>query len=139
MKKNIYLFIFIIAIFFALPKYVGAVDTSSIAQSGGNVTAAYISVNKSGTISCDQIKNITDFFNDIYLILEIIAVVALVILTMVDFAKAVISDSEKANKDMKKAQKRFATRIAITTILILLPIIVNIIINAIGASTCYIG
>jgi len=96
-----------------------------------------ISINKLGTISCSSIKEIVNFFDGVYVFIEVIGALLLIVMTLLNFMKVVASD--KADDEMKKAKKNFVTRIIIMGIIFLLPIIVKLLINAVGGSTCYIG
>jgi len=103
----------------------------------GSASGTMISINKLGTISCSSIKEIVNFFDGVYVFIEVIGALLLIVMTLLNFMKVVASD--KADDEMKKAKKNFVTRIIIMGIIFLLPIIVKLLINAVGGSTCYIG
>ena len=81
---------------------------------------------KIGVLSCESLSGLTGFFSRIYKWVEIFMAVALVILTMLDYAKAVISSDDNLTK---KANKHVVTRFIILVIIFVLPTLITIALN----------
>jgi len=97
--------------------------------SGDINTASSISASiDTGTLSCSSIQSILDFFNEAFTAVVIVAFVLLVIMSLADYAK-VVGDGEKPDDALKKANKHLVTRIAVVTIIVLLPVIVNVVVK----------
>lgn len=69
------------------------------------------------------------FLEDVYTYIIVFLIVALIILTMGDFAKSVMMEKEDT---MQKAFKSFKTRLIIMIIIILAPVLINFILNVFG-------
>lgn len=78
-----------------------------------------------GVVSDDLLKEI----NKIYRTISLIVVVAVIILGILDFIKAVSSDEDSA---LKKAGSKFMKRIIIAVILVILPILLQFILTLFG-------
>ena len=79
---------------------------------------------------CDALGGLAEIIRDIYKMIRIFLSVLLFIVTMMDYAKVVIDNSDF--KNFKKANKNFAVRIGIIVVLYLLPELINFLLNAIG-------
>lgn len=84
-----------------------------------------------GELSCQSLLKLTRFAGKIYNWIKIGMIVGLVILTMLEYAKAVISDDQDI---LKKTSKRLVIRIIIVFIVMFLPILINIVFNALGGN-----
>jgi hypothetical protein len=77
---------------------------------------------KLGFATCNDLRALLDFANDIYGSIIIFVMIGLVIFGMLDFGKAVMSEKPDANQ---KAFKDFKTRAIIAVIIVLLPGLLN--------------
>lgn len=89
-----------------------------------------------GEINCGDLKAFTDFLASAYLTIEIAAIVITVVLSMVDYSKAVMG-SEKVEDAIKTANSNLRTRFVIIFIIVLLPELVRILFNVFNRNICY--
>lgn len=89
-----------------------------------------------GEINCGDLKAFTDFLASAYLTIEIAAIVITVVLSMVDYSKAVMG-SEKVEDAIKTANSNLRTRFVIVFIIVLLPELVRILFNVFNRNICY--
>lgn len=75
-----------------------------------------------GTLTCEGIAEITSLVGKIYRFGIVFLVAGMVLLSMADYGKAVMSDNQDA---MKKANKHLVTRIIIIAIYVFLPLLIN--------------
>ncbi len=80
--------------------------------------------------TCSSIGETAELLSEILWIVDIIAIVILIIMTAVDFVRAIIGSEEDT---LKSAFKHLITRIIVVFILLLLPIILGAIIKIINA------
>ena len=82
------------------------------------------------TDGCASLGSLMGIIKDIYNLIFYILCAVLALITMFDYAKAVVDNEEF--KNFKKAHKHFAVRIAVVAIVWLLPSLVEFIFNLIG-------
>lgn len=87
-------------------------------NNGGNVSAGDVG----DKLECSDIAELIDELAKIYNILKICLTAGLVVLSMLDFTKAVMSSDDDA---LKKAQKHLITRIIILVIIFILPVLID--------------
>ena len=75
---------------------------------------------------CSTISGISDLISTGYFIIEILALILLVGLTVLDYAKVIMSGEQD---EMKKSNKRLLTRIIIAALILLLPMLINLILG----------
>ena len=75
---------------------------------------------------CNSISEIADLISTAYFIIEILALVLLVGLTILDYAKVILSGEQD---EMKKSNKRLLTRLIIATLILLLPMLINLVLG----------
>jgi len=75
---------------------------------------------------CSTISGISDLISTGYFVIEIIALILLVGLTVLDYAKVIMSGEQD---EMKKSNKRLLTRIIIAALILLLPMLINLILG----------
>jgi hypothetical protein len=75
-----------------------------------------------GIPSCSSIQELLDFLDEMYGLIIVFMVIALIIFGMLDFGQAAMSEKPEA---MKTAAKKFRTRIIIVVIIVLLPALLN--------------
>ena len=75
---------------------------------------------------CSTISGIADLISTGYFIIEILALILLVGLTVLDYAKVIMSGEQD---EMKKSNKRLLTRIIIAALILLLPMLINLILG----------
>lgn len=75
---------------------------------------------------CNSISGIADLISTGYFIIEILALILLVGLTVLDYAKVIMSGEQD---EMKKSNKRLLTRIIIAALILLLPMLINLILG----------
>lgn len=93
------------------------------------VSSGLVMADVAQNIQCSDIAELINECAKIYNIIKIALTVGLVVLTMLDFGKAVIGDAEE---EMKKAQKHLITRIIIIAIIFLLPPLIEWIIQLVN-------
>jgi len=89
-----------------------------------------------GTLTCTSFGTLMSFIYDFYRTILVYLGALLVLLGMLDFGKAAMSDSADS---MKKATKAFTTRIIILVILFILPALLNIVFEMFKIVTCLPG
>lgn len=80
------------------------------------------------TISCNGIlgQDLVDFIDKLYGYIQIAAPILLIILGIVDFSQAVISNDQDA---LKKATNKFVRRAIVCVIIFFVPLVINILLN----------
>lgn len=79
-------------------------------------------------VKCEDVV----IFHDLYIILSIAAPILVIIFGSLDYAKAVFaSDVEK----MEKSKKKFPKRVALVVLFMLVPVVINLILNLYSKST----
>lgn len=81
-----------------------------------------------GEVDCEAILDaeVREWIHNIFIMIQIFAVVVTIILSMVDFTKAVGSSNEEA---MKNAFKHLQTRLIVVVLIILIPAFIELILN----------
>lgn len=82
--------------------------------------------------TCNSISEIGEILNQILWIVDIIAIVILIIMTMVDLIKAIVGSEEDT---LRKAFKQLVVRIIVVVILLLLPVILGSVISIVNQET----
>ena len=78
-------------------------------------------------LTCDELLgDIADMIGTAYFILEIAAIVIAVALTVLDYAKVILSDGQDA---MKKTNQKLMKRLIIVVVILLLPALINLILT----------
>lgn len=78
-------------------------------------------------LTCDELLgDVAEVISNAYFILEIIAIVIAVVLTVLDYAKVILSDGQDA---MKKTNQKLIKRLIIVVVILLLPALVNLILS----------
>lgn len=108
-------------------------------QLGEEIDMGYASA--TNTIDCPDIINMEEgklgwLLNTILNYIRIIGPVLVVLLSAIDFIKAVLGTDEKA---MKEAQNKLIIRLVAAVALFLVPTLVQLLLSFINASTCSIG
>lgn len=75
-----------------------------------------------GEVTCDALARVMKFASEIFQLICIFMGVGLVVLGMLDYLRAVMNADQEA---LKKATKRFSTRLVIMALMILLPVLIN--------------
>ena len=76
--------------------------------------------------SCGTLGDLADLVKTGYFIIEMVALVILVVFTVLDYAKVILSGEQD---EMKKTNKRLATRLIIMVVLLLLPALINFVLG----------
>lgn len=76
--------------------------------------------------SCGTLGDLADLVKIGYFIIEMVALVILVVFTVLDYAKVILSGEQD---EMKKTNKRLATRLIIMVVLLLLPALINFVLG----------
>lgn len=108
-------------------------------QLGEEIDMGYAS--DTNTIDCPDIINMEEgklgwLLNTILNYIRIIGPVLVVLLSAIDFIKAVLGTDEKA---MKEAQNKLIIRLVAAVALFLVPTLVQLLLSFINASTCTVG
>ena len=100
-------------------------DNGSICDSKKAEVNEIVEENKD---SCTKVldETFTDFVNKVLLLFDIIGPILLVVFGSLDYAKAVVSSDQEL---MKKANKRFLSRLTATILLVLAPVLTNLILS----------
>ena len=78
-------------------------------------------------LNCDNIfAELADIIKTGYFIIELIAILLVVVLTIVDYAQVILSDNQD---EMKKSNKKLTTRLIIVAVILLLPALINMILK----------
>ncbi len=78
-------------------------------------------------LDCDNLfSDVADLISGAYFIIEILGVILLIALTVLDYAKVLLSDNKD---DMKKSNQKLIKRVIILIVLLLLPALVNLILG----------
>ena len=78
-------------------------------------------------LDCDNIfADIADMIKTGYFVIELIAILLVVVLTIVDYAQVILSDNQD---EMKKSNKKLTTRLIIVAVILLLPALINMILK----------
>ena len=78
-------------------------------------------------LNCDNIfAELADIIKTGYFIIELIAILLVVVLTIVDYAQVILTDNQD---DMKKSNKKLTTRLIIVVVILLLPALINMILK----------
>lgn len=85
-----------------------------------------VNVDIDSTFSCGTLGELADLVKTGYFIIEIIAIVILVVFTALDYAKVILSGEQD---EMKKTNKRLATRLIIAVVILLLPALINFVLG----------
>lgn len=95
---------------------------STIKDKYETTTFLDLKVDKTTEFSCNSLGELAGLVKTGYFIIEIIAFVILIVFTALDYAKVVLNGSQD---EMKKTNKRLATRIIVMVIILLLPALIN--------------
>ena len=85
-----------------------------------------ISIDKITEFNCGTLGDLADLVKIGYFIIEMVALVILVVFTVLDYAKVILSGEQD---EMKKTNKRLATRLIIMVVLLLLPALINFVLG----------
>lgn len=85
-----------------------------------------ISIDKITEFNCGTLGDLADLVKTGYFIIEMVALVILVVFTVLDYAKVILSGEQD---EMKKTNKRLATRLIIMVVLLLLPALINFVLG----------
>jgi len=78
-------------------------------------------------LNCDNIfAELADIIKTGYFIIELIAILLVVVLTIIDYAQVILSDNQD---EMKKSNKKLVTRVIIVVVILLLPALINMILK----------
>lgn len=78
------------------------------------------------TFDCGTLGELADLVKTGYFIIEIVALVILVVFTVLDYAKVILSGEQD---QMKKTNKRLATRLIVMVVILLLPALINFVLG----------
>ncbi|MGM9849678.1 MAG: hypothetical protein ACI31V_02130 [Bacilli bacterium] len=76
--------------------------------------------------SCGTLGELADLVKTGYFIIEIVALVILVVFTVLDYAKVILSGEKD---EMKKTNKRLSTRLIVMVVILLLPALINFVLG----------
>ena len=76
--------------------------------------------------SCGTLGELADLVKTGYFIIEMVALVILVVFTVLDYAKVILSGEQD---QMKKTNKRLATRLIVMVVILLLPALINFVLG----------
>lgn len=85
-----------------------------------------IKLDTDSQFSCGTLGDLADLVKTGYFIIEMVALVILVVFTVLDYAKVILSGEQD---EMKKTNKRLATRLIIMVVLLLLPALINFVLG----------
>lgn len=85
-----------------------------------------ISFDKTTQFDCGTLGELADLVKTGYFIIEIVALVILIVFTVLDYAKVILSGEQE---EMKKTNKRLKTRLIIMIAILLLPALINFILG----------
>lgn len=77
---------------------------------------------KTTEFSCNSLGELAEMVKTGYFIIEVIGFVILIVFTSLDYAKVILNGEQD---DMKKTNKRLATRLIVLAIILLLPALIN--------------
>lgn len=78
------------------------------------------------TFDCGTLGELADLVKTGYFIIEIVALVILIVFTVLDYAKVILSGEQD---EMKKTNKRLKTRLIIMIVILLLPALINFVLG----------
>lgn len=81
-----------------------------------------ISIDDTKKLSCGDISELADLIKTAYFIIEVIAIIILIGLSSLDYAKVILNGEQD---EIKKCNKKLLTRLIITVIIFLLPGLIN--------------
>ena len=96
--------------------------TTKIRKNYESKVFAAIQIDLKSQFSCNSLGELAGLVKTGYFIIEIAALIILIVFTSLDYAKVILSGEQD---EMKKTNKRLATRIIIMVVLLLLPALIN--------------
>ena len=110
-----------------ISEYVKAVN-EQMTDKISKIEEGYSKVLDFESLTCDELLgDIAEIISTGYFYLEIIAIIIAIALTVLDYAKVILSDGQDA---MKKTNQKLVKRLIIVVIILLLPALVNLILSA---------
>ena len=85
-----------------------------------------VKLDTDSTFDCGTLGELADLVKTGYFIIEIVALVILVVFTVLDYAKVILSGEQD---QMKKTNKRLATRLIVMIVILLLPALINFVLG----------